>query len=124
MILKWNNGQKREPNIRKRALNIRRGVHPHHTHPPPPAPRYATGLCLSVKILQGERKKCSDINRPTRRDIGNFNTHPERIFHSAYKENKLYFILGDFNLNCLNYDKSLDIKKFYDSGNSQNCPFN
>ena len=90
----------------------------------PPPPRYATGLCLSVKILQGERKKCSDINRPTRRDIGNFNTHPERIFHSAYKENKLYFILGDFNLNCLNYDKSLDIKKFYDSGNSQNCPFN
>ena len=46
MILKWSNGimgKKRPLAFKKRALNIRRELPPHPTHPPPSPRRYATG---------------------------------------------------------------------------------
>ena len=39
------------------------------------------------------------------------------LFNSAIKENKpfFFFILSNFNLNFINYEINLDIKRFYDN---------
>ena len=35
------------------------------------------------------------------------------VFKKAKRKNKLCFIVGDFNLNCLDYNKNLEIWTFY-----------
>ena len=42
-------------------------------------------------------------------------TYRPVVLHYADKENELHFVLGDFNLDCLNYDMNLYIKRFYDN---------
>ncbi|XP_065685038.1 uncharacterized protein LOC136097048 [Hydra vulgaris] len=38
----------------------------------------------------------------------------QNIIHKGSKENKITFIIGDFNMNCLIYNKDKKIKSFYD----------
>ena len=37
----------------------------------------------------------------------------ENVFKKANTENKLCFVAGDFNLNCLDYNNNLEIRTFY-----------
>ena len=52
------------------------------------------------------RPPCSTIRR--------LNGFIENVFKKSIKENKLCFVVGDFSLNCLYYNKNLEILKFYD----------
>jgi hypothetical protein len=38
----------------------------------------------------------------------------QNIIHKGSKENKINFIIGDFNMNCLVYNKDKKVKSFYD----------
>ena len=38
--------------------------------------------------------------------------HLQKILTNATKENKLYFVTGDFNLNCLEFNQSSEIRQF------------
>ena len=40
------------------------------------------------------------------------NIYLETIFKEANKENKLYFVVSDFNPNCLDYNENLEIRTF------------
>ena len=41
------------------------------------------------------------------------NSFLENVFKNANRENKLCFVVGDFNLNCLDYNENLEIRTFY-----------
>ena len=41
--------------------------------------------------------------------------HLQKILTNATKENKLYFVTGDFNLNCLEFPQSSEIRHFFNS---------
>ena len=60
---------------------------------------------LSIEIVLKETKNfiitCS--YKPPTGSMCEFYEHIEKIFNKAQSENKGLFILGDFNLNCLNY---------------------
>ena len=47
--------------------------------------------------------------RPPSGDIKGLNSFLENVFKKANTENKLCFVAGDFNLNCLDYNKNLEI---------------
>ena len=51
--------------------------------------------------------------RPPSGDVKKFNIHLESVFKKANKDNRIYFILGDFNLNCLEYQTKRQINIFY-----------
>ena len=44
--------------------------------------------------------------------IKGLNSFLENVFKKANTENKLCFVAGDFNLNCLDYNKNLEIRTF------------
>ena len=41
--------------------------------------------------------------------------HLQKILTNATKENKLYFVTGDFNLNCLEFHQSSEIRQFFNN---------
>ena len=45
----------------------------------------------------------------------------ENVFKKANTENKLCFVAGDFNLNCLDYNKNLEIRTFYNRIFAHGC---
>ena len=71
--------------------------------------------CVTVEI---ENKNSKNLiitlcYRPPSGAIKGLNSFLENIFRKANTENKLCFVAGDFNLNCLDYDKNLEIRTFY-----------
>ena len=59
--------------------------------------------------------------RPPSRAIKGLNSFSENIFKKANTENKLCFVAGDFNLNCLDYNKNLEIRTFYNRIFAHGC---
>ena len=51
--------------------------------------------------------------RPPSGAITGLNSFLENVFKKANTENKLYFVVGDFNLTCLDYNQNLEIRTFY-----------
>ena len=49
------------------------------------------------------------------------NSFLENTFKNANTENKLYFVVSDFNLNCLDYNKNLEIRTFYNRIFAHGC---
>ena len=45
----------------------------------------------------------------------------ENVYKKANTENKLCFVAGDFNLNCLDYNKNLEIWTFYNRIFAHGC---
>ena len=43
------------------------------------------------------------------------------LFKNANTENKLYFVVSDFNLNYLDYNKNLEIRTFYNRIFAHGC---
>ena len=48
-------------------------------------------------------------------DVMESNNHLNQIFEKASKEQKQIFLLGDFNINLLNYNVNQLINDFFDS---------
>ena len=45
----------------------------------------------------------------------------ENVFKKINTENKLFFVAGDFNLNCLYYNKNWEIRTFYNRIFAHGC---
>ena len=68
--------------------------------------------CVTVEI-ENENSKNLLITRCYRSPIGaikRLHSYLEIVFKKANTENKLCFVVGDFNLNCLDYNEN--VKKF------------
>ena len=48
-------------------------------------------------------------------DHKNHCDHLQKILTNATKENKLYIVTGDFNLNCLEFHQSSEIRQFFNN---------
>ena len=59
--------------------------------------------------------------RPPSGAIKGLNSFLENVFKKANTENKLCFVAGDFNLNCLDYNKNLEIRTFYNRIFAHGC---
>ena len=51
--------------------------------------------------------------RPPSGAIKGINSFLENVFKKVNTENKLCFVADDFNLNCLDYNKKLETRTFY-----------
>ena len=79
--------------------------------------------CVSVET-ENENSKNLIITccyRPPNGDIKGLNNFLENVFKKANTENKLCFVAGDFNLNCLDYNKNLEIRTFYNRIFAHGC---
>ena len=52
--------------------------------------------------------------RPPNGKIKPFKTHIKHIFEKFMRGNKNFFLIGDYNLNCLDYDNNTMVKNFFD----------
>ena len=59
--------------------------------------------------------------RPPSGAIKGLNSFSENVFKKANTENKLCIVVGDFNVNCLNYNENLEIRTFYNRIFSHSC---
>ena len=61
---------------------------------------------LTVEITSKESKNMliSCCYRPPKGKTENLTAYPASIFQGVQNENKKIFIIGDFNLNCFNYN--------------------
>ena len=71
--------------------------------------------CVTFEIQNENSKKwiITCCYRPASGAIKGLNSFLENVFKKANSENKLCFVAGDFNLNCLDYNKNLEIGTFY-----------
>ena len=54
--------------------------------------------------------------------IKGLNSHYlEKVFKKTITENKFYFAVSDFNLNCLDYSENLEIRTFYNRIFAHGC---
>ena len=59
--------------------------------------------------------------RPTSGAIIELNSFLEYVFKKANTENKPCFVVGDFNLNCLDYNENLEIQTSYNRIFANGC---
>ena len=59
--------------------------------------------------------------RPPGRAIKGLNSYLENVFKKANTESKLYFIVVNFNVNCLDYNENLEIRTFCSSNFVHGC---
>ena len=71
--------------------------------------------CVAVEIENKNSKNLiiTRCYRPPSGTIKGLNSFLENAFKKTNAENKLCFVAGDFNLNCLGYNKNLEIRTFY-----------
>ena len=70
---------------------------------------------LVIEIIN-ERSKNTIINtsyRPPNGMIKPFKTHLKHIFEKNARSNKKLFCVGDYNLNCLDYNENTKVKNFF-----------
>ena len=58
---------------------------------------------------------------PPRGAIKGLNSFLENVFKKANTDNKLCFVAGGCNLNCLDYNKNLEIRTFYNQISAHGC---
>ena len=59
--------------------------------------------------------------RPPIGAIKRLKNYLEIVFKKANTENKLCFVVGDFNLNCLDYNENLKVRTFYNQIFAHGC---
>ena len=66
---------------------------------------------LTIEVINNGTKNflVSCCYKPPRANTNNFNISLSSIILSANKEKKGFFSLGDFNMNCLNYENDTEI---------------
>ena len=69
----------------------------------------------TIEIISKESKNMliSCCYRPPKGITENLTAYLASIFQGAQNEKKNIFIIGDFNLNCLNYNEDSNIRHFY-----------
>ena len=73
-------------------------------------------LMTIEKFLQlNYSKKASCCYKPSDDNWKNHCDHLQKILTNATKENTLYFVTGDFNLNCLEFHQSSEIRQFFNN---------
>ena len=79
--------------------------------------------CVTVEIENKNSKNLliTCCYRPPSGAIKGLNSYLENIFKKANTENKLCFVVGDFNLNCLDYNENLEIRTFYNRIFAHGC---
>ena len=72
---------------------------------------------LSIEIMNKGTKNfiISCCYKPPTGNVKKFNDSLNHIFQCANKEKKGFFVLGDFNTNCLNYDCDNEVRDFYNN---------
>ena len=72
---------------------------------------------LSIEIINNEGKNfiISCCYKPPNGNVKKFNEFLNHIFECANNENKGIFTLGDFNMNCLNYENDTEVRDFYNN---------
>ena len=70
---------------------------------------------LTIEIINKTSKNIlvSCCYKPPNGNTRSFNKHLENIYNISSNEKKLLFILGDFNINCLNYNSDNIVNEFY-----------
>ena len=71
---------------------------------------------LTIEIINKTTKNIivSTCYRPAAAKIKQFKQHLAHLFEKLTRENKKLFIVGDFNMNSLNYSTNSKVKKFID----------
>ena len=75
-----------------------------------------TNETLTIEIINKTTKNIivSTCYRPPAAKIKPFKQHLTHIFEKLARENKKLFIVGDFNINSLNYSTNSKVKRFID----------
>ena len=70
-----------------------------------------------IEIEQNNKKNivCGSIYRHPTSNVEDFITYMVKILDKLIQENKIILLMGDFNLNLLNYQSNTDVSNFYDS---------
>ena len=70
---------------------------------------------LTIELLTKSMKNIivSCCYKPPDGNWKNHCDHLQKILTNATKENKLYFVTGHFNLNCLEFHHSSEIRQFF-----------
>ena len=79
--------------------------------------------CVTVEIENENLKNliitlCQRLPSGT---IKGLNSFLENVYKKINTENKLCFVAGDFNLNCLDYNKNLENRTFYNRIFAHGC---
>ena len=69
-------------------------------------------IWIEIKNTKGQNVLCCCTYRHPNTDINKFNNYIDNIMQKISKENKLLFIMGDFNVNLLNYESHNDTNDF------------
>ena len=79
--------------------------------------------CVTVEIENKNSKHLliTCCYRPPCGVIKGLNNYLENILKKVNTENKLCFVVGDFNLNCLDYNENLKIRTFYNRSFEHGC---
>ena len=72
---------------------------------------------LAIELLTKSMKSiiASCYYKPTVGNWKNHWDHLQKILTNASMENKLYFVTEDFNLNCLEFHQSSEIRLFFNN---------
>ena len=69
-------------------------------------------LWFEIKNTKDKNILCCCAYRHPNTDVKKFNDYIDQIMQKISKENKLLFIMGDFNVNLLNYESHIDTNDF------------
>ena len=69
-------------------------------------------LWIEIKNIKYKNVLCCCAYRHPNTDVKKFNNHIDQIIQKISKENKLLFLMGDFNVNLLNYESHIDTNDF------------
>ena len=69
---------------------------------------------LTIKIIKENKKNLiiTGIYRPPRRDEKNFRKEHKKLIENKNESNKQIFLIGDINLNSLDYETNNCVKNF------------
>ena len=72
---------------------------------------------LSIEIINDRSKNfiVSCCYKPPNSNLRMFNESLNKIFECTNEEKKEFFVLGDFNVNCLNYEGDTTVRDFYNN---------
>ena len=69
-------------------------------------------LWIEIKNTKDKNILCCCAYRHPNTDVKKFNDHTDQIMQKISKENKLLFLMGNFNVNLLNYESHIDTNDF------------
>ena len=69
-------------------------------------------LWIESKNTEDKNILCCCAYRHPNTDVKKFNDHIDQIMQKISEENKLLFLMGDFNVNLLNYESHIDTNDF------------